>query len=123
MSKQIIKARGYSEGEWVYGSAITYKNGDVYIVEHIDEELSFEVEPESVSLFTGKLDITGKEIYAKDLVKNVNQDGSCYEEITDVVWSNQDCAYELLFEGLGRWKALGTFSALLVVGNLWEENN
>ena len=66
-----IKCRGYctETQSWVIGSLITYKNGETYIVEHIDEEVSFLVDPEMVGQSLERDDRQGAPIYEGDIRK------------------------------------------------------
>lgn len=75
-------------GDWIYGDLNTYPNGDVYITEKSDGvELSYPVEADSIGEFSGKLDCNGLEIYEKDLVAFVREDGT-YDSTFEVTFKD-----------------------------------
>ena len=74
MLKREIKFRGKdieNEHKWRYGSLITYPNGASVIVEFDNDcnELSYDVDPNTVGQFVFMKDRNKNEIYEKDIVK------------------------------------------------------
>lgn len=70
-----IKFRGKrnDQSEWVFGDLIEENGGDAYIVQaNIIQWKQFEVDPDTVSQFTGLVDRNGKEVYHKDRVNHEN---------------------------------------------------
>lgn len=99
-----FKAKRLDNGEWVCGYFYE-ENGNTYIIENRQEEsmlnrnITYEVDPSTVSQFTGEKDMNGDEIYIGDIISNL-ETGS----IAEVTWNDRlkrlDCKFLNADEGL-----------------------
>lgn len=93
MNRQIIfRGKRLDNGEWVCGSFVA---NECAIINHDNDRTVWCVAPETVSQFTGMVDIDGKEIFEGDLLQLVEPrfpeiDGTMYE----VQWCDRIGGYE-----------------------------
>lgn len=123
--KREIRFRGKdleNENSWRYGSLIVYPNGNCVIVEFDKDgnELSYDVDSETVGQFTGLYDKDGKEIYEGDIIleklKGKRKDGYPYEIVfEDFQWFGKN-----KYGGRTSLSLLNDFHEIKVIGNVHD---
>ena len=99
-----FKAKRLDNNTWVEGYFYA-ECGNTYIIENRQEEsmlnrnITYEVDPSTVSQFTGEKDMNGDEIYIGDIISNL-ETGS----VAEVTWNDRlkrlDCKFLNADKGL-----------------------
>ena len=88
-----FKAKRLDGKGWVCGYFYE-ENDNTYIIENRQKEsklnrnLTYQVDPSTVCMFTGLTDCEGKELFEHDLIHFVG-----YKPIGEVIWSEEDYAF------------------------------
>lgn len=89
----MFKAKRLDGKGWVCGYFYE-ENGNTYIIENRQKEsklnrnLTYQVDPSTVCMFTGLTDCEGKELFEHDLIHFVG-----YKPIGEVIWSEENYAF------------------------------
>lgn len=110
MREILFRAKRNDNGEWIEGCYSKYKwcNNIIYVITPEESEIdsggtlyeSYEINPETLCQFTGKIDETGKKIYDKDIVGfiDLTSTESGYSEhscVGEVLWDEEECCFHV----------------------------
>ena len=88
----LFKAKRLDNGKWIEGNLLLYDNGTAQI-HHQVEWYAYDVDPNTISQFTGLTDKNGNKIWENDIV-------NFEEEMYMVDWSEIDACFEIFDTGL-----------------------
>lgn len=121
-----FKAKRLDGKGWVCGYFYE-ENGNTYIIENRQKEsklnrnLTYQVDPSTVCMFTGLRDRDGKEIWEGDIVRD-NYDLLCIDNLYEVVYIEEEGTFA--FKSLDKVDNYEPFVNLLeayVVGNKFDK--
>jgi uncharacterized phage protein (TIGR01671 family) len=127
MREILFKGKRVDNGKWVYGYLFrsiksTVKSVNLgYYIQVIDENLSYisyEVDPETVSQFTGLKDKNGINIFENDIIKHINRN-----EIYTCVWVEDYACFAFIEDiefGEGYYFQKVDEERLSIIGNVHD---
>lgn len=90
MREYIFRGKRLDNGEWVEGSLIIYDWDNGYVsIYSIEEEMAFQVDPETVGQWTGFRDNDGDRIYEDDILKMITRVKDGKKRIFTVKWCDE----------------------------------
>lgn len=107
--------------EWVYGNVDYNKDRTHCRIRPIGDEptTGFQVDPETVGEFSGKVDANGVDMYEHDhFASHPDHKGMGYSGPCVVMWSEEKLAWYGWFPAAGTTHALAICDDVVVVGNL-----
>lgn len=138
MREILFRAKRIDDGEWVEGYYAMMGKGNLirhYIVQNCaltglfedpEDNMYFndvEIDPETISQYTGKTDEDGKKIFEGDIVGFIDLYSieSGYSEISclgEVIWSKEECCFHVTNRlSAESWEVLDECK---VVGNVFD---
>lgn len=121
-----FKAKRLDDNSWVFGYFYE-ENGNTYIIENRQKEsglnrnLTYQVDPSTVCMFTGLTDCEGNEIWEGDIVHD-SYDLLCIDNLYEVVYIEEEGTFA--FRSLNKVDNYEPFVNLLeayVVGNKFDK--
>lgn len=90
MREYLFRGKRSDNGEWIEGSLIVYDWDNRYVsIYSTEEEIAFQVEPDTVGHWTGFRDNDGDRIYEDDILKMITRVKDGKKRIHTVEWCDK----------------------------------
>ena len=124
-----FRGKRIDNGEWIYGYVFKYWE-QVFIQWGIANGIPnmVEVNPKTVSEFTGRYDKNGKYIYEGDVMKSHFSNINILDDIQVVKWNEQNAAFEAedlanVNDRLGKLHPIWWNRNCEIIGDIYENPN
>lgn len=126
MREFLFRGKRLDNGEWIEGSLFIYDWDNEYVsIYSTEEEMAFQVDPETVGQWTGFRDNDGDRIYEDDILKKINSVPSETVEFYSVKWCGDCGRYELVnitIKGTARSFQTNYGFQFEVIGNIHDNS-
>lgn len=116
----IFRGKRLDNGEWVYGSLVTFNGFHVIVDHHTPNGDEVRVIANTVGQYTGLQDKNGKEIWEGDIVMaETNDEDHPMSELPFVIVFS-DGAFCIAEDEESPWAPIDTFMDMEVIGNIHD---
>lgn len=123
MRNILFRGKRLDNGEWVYGSLVTFNGFHVIVDHHTPNGDEVRVIANTVGQYTGLQDKNGKEIWEGDIVMaETNDEDHPMSELPFVIVFS-DGAFCIAEDEESPWAPIDTFMDMEVIGNIHDHPN
>lgn len=120
MRNILFRGKRLDNGEWVYGSLVTFNGFHVIVDHHTPNGDEVRVIANTVGQYTGLQDKNGKEIWEGDIVMaETNDEDHPMSELPFVIVFS-DGAFCIAEDEESPWAPIDTFMDMEVIGNIHD---